>query len=142
MRIHFRSLRSSKKLQRRGATVVEMAFAAPLLFLIVFIVFEFGYALMMHHLMLDVAREGARIAALPQGTSAAVNTQVNQMLSDRGVRGASLRILINGAENDLETAATGDSIQLRIELPASNFLPLPKHFITGSLIANCDRRKE
>ncbi len=128
--------------KRRGATVVEMAFVAPLLFLIVFIVFEFGHAFMMHHLMLDVAREGCRIAALPQSTNSNVLDQVDDMLSSRGVHGADATILINHQAGDLNSAATGDLVQLRIELLPANFLPIPRHFITGSLVANCDRRKE
>jgi Flp pilus assembly protein TadG len=119
-----------------------MAFAAPLLFLIVFIVFEFGHALMMQHLMLDVAREGCRIAALPQSTNSNVTSQVNEMLSSRGVQGATTSILVNSQAGDLSSATTGDLVRLRIELPPANFLPLPRHFILGSLVANCDRRKE
>lgn len=137
-----RSSRQIRAAHRRGATVVEMAFVAPLLFLIVFIVFEFGHAFMMQHLMLDVAREGCRIAALPQSTNADVLDQVDEMLTARGVRGAATTILINSQSGNLNAASTGDLVHVRIELAPANFLPLPRHFITGNLVAICDRRKE
>jgi Flp pilus assembly protein TadG len=142
MRTTLLKSRSTRAAKRRGATVVEMAFAAPLLFLIVFIIFEFGHALMMHHLMLDVAREGCRIAALPQSTNADVLSQVDDMLVERGVFGADAAILVNSGSGDVSSASTGDLVQIRIELAAANFLPLPRHFSTGSLVVHCDRRKE
>ena len=49
---------------RRGATVVEMAFVAPVFFLLVFAIVEFGRAVMIKHSLTEAARAGARTAAL------------------------------------------------------------------------------
>lgn len=49
---------------RRGATVVELAFVAPIFFLLVFAVVEFGRAVMVKQSLAEAARAGARTAAL------------------------------------------------------------------------------
>jgi len=61
---------------RRGAVAVEMAMVAPILFILMFGVVEFG---MMFHCIMqlhNMAREGARLAAVG-GQPAAVATRIN-----------------------------------------------------------------
>jgi Flp pilus assembly protein TadG len=50
--------------QRLGATTVELAIMAPVFFLIVFAMFEFGRAVMVIQSLTDAARAGARKGAL------------------------------------------------------------------------------
>ena len=54
---------------RRGATAVEFAFAAPLLFMLVFGLIEFGRMMMAKQSVTNAAREGCRTAALATTTS-------------------------------------------------------------------------
>ena len=48
----------------KGAALVEMAIILPLLFLIVFGIFEFGRAMVITNSLTNAAREGARRAAV------------------------------------------------------------------------------
>ena len=59
-------------LRRRGATCVEMALVAPVIFLIVFASFEFSRVLMVKQALTNSAREGCRVATL--GTTQNVST--------------------------------------------------------------------
>ncbi len=61
---HRRRSVSGMRRHRRGATVVEMAIAAPVFFLIVLALIEFSRMAMAQHAIAGVAREGARRAAL------------------------------------------------------------------------------
>ena len=50
----------------RGSTVVEMAMAAAVFFVLIFGIIEFGRLLYTHNALTDAARRGARYAALHQ----------------------------------------------------------------------------
>lgn len=142
MRDLSRSRRNCRAQERRGATVIEMAFAAPILFMMLFGLFEFGYAYMMQHLMQDSAREGCRVAVLPTSSNIAVLSAVNQSLLARGVNGATTSILVNNASGNLASAVAGDEIQIQITVPTSNVSVIPKGYLNGQLTAACIRRKE
>jgi Flp pilus assembly protein TadG len=50
--------------RERGASLVEMAFVAPLLLLLLFGIVEFGYIFGQYNEVRHAAREGARVAAV------------------------------------------------------------------------------
>lgn len=52
------------KQKRSGATTVEFAFVALLLFTMLFAIFEYGRFLFMYHLATNAARDGARFACV------------------------------------------------------------------------------
>ncbi len=55
---------------RQGAAAVEFAIVAPVFFLMVFGMIEFGRAIMVKQVMTNAARDGARLAILDSPTSA------------------------------------------------------------------------
>jgi Flp pilus assembly protein TadG len=65
--------------QRRGAAAVEFAVVAPMVFLVLFAIFEYGRYFMVRHLMDSAAREGVRYAVVnsTSGTPALVTNIVN-----------------------------------------------------------------
>src|SRR5436190_13636937 len=65
----------------RGAAVVEFAIVLPLLILLVFGIVEFSIAYNRQQGLHAAAREGARVAALPQTTSSEIDTRVRSALS-------------------------------------------------------------
>lgn len=68
-----RPIRHDAKASRRaGATTVGMAIVGPLLFLIVFGLFEVAYGFMVQHLIQDAARDGCRIAMCYRNSNAIV----------------------------------------------------------------------
>jgi Flp pilus assembly protein TadG len=50
---------------QRGATIVEAALVLPVFFLLLLGIFEFGIIMSAYHTMVAAAREGARVAVIP-----------------------------------------------------------------------------
>jgi Flp pilus assembly protein TadG len=74
--------------RRKGAAVVEFALVASLLFLIIFGIVELGRALMVVHLLSDVARESARYAVVTEATNkttATIQTYASNRLTAYGI---------------------------------------------------------
>jgi Flp pilus assembly protein TadG len=67
-----------RKLARteRGAALLETAITMPLLLLVVVGIFEFGRAYQTWQVLTNAAREGARIAVLPNSTTGTVQARV------------------------------------------------------------------
>lgn len=64
----------------RGTALVESAIAIPLLLLIAAGIFEFGRAYQTWQVLTNAAREGARVAVLPNGASTTAVTRVRQYM--------------------------------------------------------------
>lgn len=69
---------------QRGAALIETAITLPLVLLVSVAIFEFGRAYQTWQVLTNAAREGARIAVLPDYTDNQVTTTVqNYMTSGR-----------------------------------------------------------
>ncbi len=101
-----RSLRSE-----RGASAVEFAIIAPLLFMLVFGIIGFGLAFMQLQTIRGAMREGARISAV--GASV---TQVQQKVADAstGIVPAGQVVVTPcpGRDTTVDTTTTFDTAQL------------------------------
>src|SRR5437764_4033585 len=80
---------SSHCQSRYGSGAVEFAFVAPVFFVMVLGVFEFGRAMMVQTLLTSAAQQGARAGALNGSQAGDVTSAVNNYLSGAGVSGAS-----------------------------------------------------
>ena len=67
---------------QRGVALVEAAMALPVLLLISAGIFEFGRAYQTWQVLTNAAREGARVAVLPNGAPATAETLVRQYMQD------------------------------------------------------------
>ena len=67
---------------QRGAALVEAAMVVPILLLISAGIFEFGRAYQTWQVLTNAAREGARVAVLPNGAPATAATRVRQYMQD------------------------------------------------------------
>ena len=65
----------------RGAQLVELAFALPILMLVTCGIFDFGFAFQRYEVLTNAAREGARLASLPGYTADQVTARVQQYLN-------------------------------------------------------------
>ena len=82
----------------RGAAIIEMALAVPLLLLVGVGAVEFGRAYRTSRVLTNAAREGARVAALPNRATA-VDAKVRQYLQTDGlISDATVGVNINGSE--------------------------------------------
>ena len=104
-----RAVRSRKvRRTRRGATVVETAVVLNLMLLLLLGVFEYGRLVMIRQLMLNAAREGARMAVVgtssnPPVTTAQIQAAVRTYLIGQPLDG--LAVTVYQAD-----PATGNSI--------------------------------
>ena len=74
MKPHWMRLRRDE----RGAALLEMAFALPMLLLISIGILEFGRAFQTWQILTNAAREGARVAVLPGITDSMVTARVEE----------------------------------------------------------------
>ena len=90
----------------RGAALLEAAITLPMLLLIAVGIFEFGRAYQTWQILTNAAREGARMAVLPDPTSGTVETRVRDymqagQLSEAGTAAVdvnrSATMTVNGA---------------------------------------------
>ncbi|MFT4572025.1 MAG: Flp pilus assembly protein TadG [Hyphomicrobiaceae bacterium] len=76
---------SNRNRRQRGVVSVEFAILVPVLAMLILGGVDFGRAFFENHLLLEGARAGVRVAALPRKTNDEVRAAVNQVLSSGGV---------------------------------------------------------
>jgi len=74
---------------QRGAALLETAVTLPMIMLVAVGIFEFGRAYQTWQVLTNAAREGARIAVLPDYTDAMVTSTVRTYLSSGRLTNAS-----------------------------------------------------
>ncbi len=83
---------------QRGTALIETALVLPLVLLVSVSIFEFGRAFETWQVMSNAAREGARVAVLPNSTTADVVTRVQTYLG--------VGVLINVANVNISVTPT------------------------------------
>ena len=73
--------RHSSRTSERGAALLEAAITIPMLLLVAVGIFEFGRAFQTWQVLTNAAREGARLAVLPDPTPGVVETRVRDYMS-------------------------------------------------------------
>ena len=114
-----------KSRRRRGAAVVEFAVVAPLIFLILFGMIEFGRMLMVQQILTNASREGARRAIIESSTVPEVTTVITDYLQTNSVSGAILSI----DPPDLTTLGAGDpiTVSVSVQYDQVSWLPTPQY---------------
>ncbi len=130
----------NRRKRRRGAAVVEFAVVAPVFFILVFGMIEYGRAVMVEQILTNAAREGARVAILTSATTANVTSEVTTYLSNASITGATVTI----SPNPPATAAAGTTVSVTVSIPFTSVSWLPSPFYLGSttLSAKCSMRTE
>lgn len=129
-----------RSIRRRGAAVVEFAIVAPVFFLLVFGMIEFGRMVMVQQIITNAAREGARIAVLPSSTTSQVTTAVNNYLTGVSITGATVAV----NPNPPSSATYGSLVTVTVSIPftAVSWTPSPFFLRSTTLNANCAMRTE
>lgn len=99
--------------RRRGAALVEFAIVAPVFFLIILGIVEFGRMLMVQQILTNASREGARRAIVEGVTQSEVETQVNNYLSNASISGATVTV----NPGDLSNLGFGDNVTVSVTVP-------------------------
>jgi len=121
----------ARNLQRdeRGMESVELAIALPILLLVLFAGFEYGWAVLKSIQVDHAARVGAREAALSGASAGDVADRVQAVLADSGISGATVTL----TPVDPASVGAGTPIVVEIVAPYSDIqllglgriMPLP-----------------
>jgi Flp pilus assembly protein TadG len=133
------SPRRGRQTNRNGTSAVEFAFVAPVFFVLVFGMVEYGRAVMVQQVITNAAREGARVAILSGATTTSVTSTVSTYLTNAGISGATPSV-----SPDPSTATNGALVTVSVSVPYSSVSWLPSPFFLGSttLRASCEMRTE
>jgi Flp pilus assembly protein TadG len=131
--------------RRRGASTVEFALVAPVLFTLVFGMIEMGRAIMVAELAVNGAREGARKAALTSMTASEVTSWTQQYLQGSGIPSKAATVTIKaqqtsgGAFNttsNLAAVPQGLGVQVTVDVKFADVTWLPKGFLRAIMPAD------
>ena len=75
-------MKSDYRSRERGSAMVEAAITIPLLLVLMVGIFEVGRAYQTWQVLTNAAREGARFAVTPSGTSANATALIRQFMTD------------------------------------------------------------
>jgi Flp pilus assembly protein TadG len=125
---------------RRAAAAVEFAIVAPVFFLLVLGMIEYGRMVMVQQVITNASREGARQAVLDGATTAEVQTVVTDYLASGSITGATVTVTPNPPTN----AEFGDPVTVAVSIPFSqvSWLPSPMYLGGKTLIATTVMRRE
>lgn len=119
---------------------MEFAVVAPLFFLLILGMVEFGRMMMVQQVLTNASREGARIAVLDNTTTADVMTAVEDYLSNGTISGATITI----SPNPPNSAGYGEPVTVTVSVPFDqvSWLPSPMFLGGNTLEATTVMRRE
>jgi Flp pilus assembly protein TadG len=126
--------------KRRAAAAVEFAIVAPLFFLLVFGLIEYGRMVMVQQIITNASREGARSAVLDGATTSGVQAAVNNYLTSGSISGATVAV----NPNPPTSAQYGDPVTVTVSVPFSqvSWLPSPMYLGGKTLSSTTVMRRE
>ncbi|HOP76939.1 MAG TPA: pilus assembly protein [Thermogutta sp.] len=135
-----RWLRCSPRTPRAGVAVVEFALVAPLFFLLVLGMIEFGRMVMVQQVLVNASREGARAGIVQGATNTDVLAVVQSYLEGGGIHGAT----VNVSPDPIDLAGYGDPVTVAVSVPFRqvSWLPTPIFLGDTELRATTTMRRE
>ena len=132
--------KSSARLKRTGAAIAEFAVVAPILFMFVLGIIEFGRMIMVKQTMTSAAREACRVAVLPGTDTSNIIARAQASLDAAGITGYTIQM----DPNPPSSAAEGDPVTITITVPSDDvtWLPSPIYFAGKTLEGKCVMRRE
>jgi Flp pilus assembly protein TadG len=128
---------------RRGASTVEFAIVAPILFTVVLGIIEVGRGLMAIHLLNNAARAGCRVGVIEGKSTSDINTAVTNLLTAQGISSEGVTVEVNDGSADASTAQAGDEITVIVSVPVSKVSWVPgTSYLQGSLSGQYTLRRE
>jgi Flp pilus assembly protein TadG len=119
---------------------VEFAVVAPLFFLLVFGMIEFGRMVMVQQVITNASREGARLAVLDGTTTTDVTSAVENYLAGGAVDGATITV----TPAPPSSAGYGEPVTVTVNVPFSqvSWLPTPMFLSGKEMSATTVMRRE
>ena len=134
------SLSQLRRRNRRGAAAVEFAVVAPVFFLLIFGMIEYGRLVMVQQVLTNAAREGARVGVLDNSTTAEVNSAVNSYLTSSKINSATITV----NPNPPSSATYGNPVTVTVSVPFNqvSWLPSPMFLGGTTMTATSVMRRE
>lgn len=125
---------------RRGAAVVEFAVVAPVFFLFVFGMIEYGRLVMVQQVLTNASREGARMGILDNSTTSEVTAAVDSYLANSTIAGATVTV----TPSPPSSAGYGEPVTVTVHVPFNqvSWLPSPMFLGGRTLSASTVMRRE
>jgi Flp pilus assembly protein TadG len=124
--------------KRRGATAVEFALTAPLLFLFVFAGIEFSRAMLVRHAVQSAAMAGARVGIIPGADIADCELAANDALDLARIQGTNVVVEPTGG-----ITSTTELVTVTVTADMnSNSLPMSKFIIGRQMAQTITLRRE
>ncbi len=140
--------RSFRK-ERRGAAVVEFAIVAPVFFVFVLGIIEYGRMVMVYQMLTNSSRLGARMAVLEDTLEQDVVNAVTDHLSNLGITGETVTVTAwdqgdPPQEINLADAVNGDTVEVSVSISFDqvSWLPSPMFLGGKTLTASTQMRRE
>jgi Flp pilus assembly protein TadG len=113
--------------KRRGASVVEFAIVAPVFFLLVFGMIEYGRMVMVQQVLTNATREGARRAVLDGATTDDIEDVVEEYLTNSSIDGGTVTV----SPDPPSSAGSGDPVTVTVSIGFDQVSWLPSPFFLG-----------
>ena len=128
--------------QRRGAAAVEFAIVAPVFFLLVFGMIEYGRMVMVQQIITNSAREGTRQAVLDGATTSKVKTTVINAMAGGNITITTSNVTVS--PDPPSNAAFGDPVTVTVSVPFNqvSWLPSPMYLGGKTMTASTVMRRE
>lgn len=128
--------------QRRGAAAVEFAVVAPVFFLLVFGMIEYGRMVMVQQVITNAAREATRVAVLDGSTTATVKTAAINAMAGAKITIATSNVTVS--PDPPSGAKFGDPVSVTVTVPFNqvSWLPSPMYLGGKSMTATTVMRRE
>jgi Flp pilus assembly protein TadG len=132
--------------RRSGVTAIEFALVAPLFFVLVLGIIEFGRAFMVMELLNEAARQACRQAIIEGTSSAQIKQTAVTFLTSVGITAEMVGVSVNDAPVDTVEAQympAYTEMSVTITVPVSSVTWVPNGvFPTGSLSGQYTMRRE
>jgi Flp pilus assembly protein TadG len=122
---------------------------APIFFLLIFGMIEFGRIVMVQQVLTNASREGARIAVLDGTTLSEVEAKVEDYLAGARISGANVEVTATDDQTELEKPFAqsdyADAINVTVSVPFRQVSWLPSSFFGNNdtvLTATTSMRRE
>ncbi|MEJ5340989.1 MAG: TadE/TadG family type IV pilus assembly protein [Thermogutta sp.] len=112
-----------------GVAVVEFAVVAPIFFLLVLGLIEFGRMVMVQQVITNASREGARRAIIQGATTAEVISVVENYLASGGIRSATVTV----TPDPIDSAGYGEPVTVTVTVPFRQVSWLPSPMFLGGV---------
>ena len=96
----------------KGAALIEAAVTVPIILLISVGIFEFGRAYQTQQVLVNAAREGARMAVIEGSTDAQVRARVNAYLTAGGLTAVGDSAIPITRTTAITATATGSTVEI------------------------------